>query len=149
MPENFTNKELMESMPDLRTPFDELAESEELQDLRESACDGAVYAVSALLDWLFWEGPAPDKVAKRAYVLAQALRPEVLPKATCDGVAKVFGETRAATSARVKRVYQEFISSYGFRVKAPFQRSRAARENLSRALRGNVCKKKSRKNQNG
>jgi hypothetical protein len=101
-------------------PRDALMDEEERADsLDENRV--RVEAANRLLDYLFQFGePNPEKVMKLLFALVRRVRPGLLNGLTMRQQAKMFGETPAAVSWRVKQLGQ-------------FQRSRGAKGWVSRA----------------
>jgi hypothetical protein len=105
--------------------------------MRELVSDEEGPVVVRVVRWFFREGERLDRAVKAVWALALAMRPELLPKQTCQGVADVFCETRAAVSARVKRVYSKPIEEQGGCGHAYFQKSAGAVASYRAAQRGN------------
>lgn len=79
-----------------------------------------VEAANRLLDFVFQDGPNPERAMKWLFALVRRTRSELLCGLTMNEQAKMFGETRAAVSWRVKQL-------------GKFQRSRGSRAYISRA----------------
>jgi hypothetical protein len=93
--------------------------------------------VRRLLELVFAEGYRAPRAVRRLWALAMALRPELLCHPTCASVAEVFGETRAAVSARVRRVFNVPIKGAGGVAQAAFQKRAEVVEKYRAAQKGN------------
>lgn len=117
-----------------RTPLDELIEAEEQSELAGDRGN----VLRRVLLFFYADGMHPGAVLRRVYALAKAIDPELIGDMTCDDLALMFGETKAAQSWRIQRIfsgYQRAAGVNGF--KASFQKSESARAAYSRAQRGN------------
>ena len=106
---------------------------------RGSAGGDAV--VRKLLLFFFAEGWVLDRAVKRVWALAVALRPALVANYRLQGVAEWWGETRAAVSARVRRVYSLPIEESGGCGHAWFQKSAGTVEKYRAAAKGNQNRK--------
>ena len=127
------------------SPFEALAglEDERGAEVQNAIRDARIATVGGLLEWLFANGHKdPRAVAQRAYVLAHKVRHDLLDYATCEEIAKLFGETRAMHSHRVKIFYDDFLKAHGARcVEAPWQKPAAAVIKSKHAAKGNQSRK--------
>lgn len=119
------------------TPLDDLLDAE------DAAQDGNApreTVLNRLLDYLASDGPHPGCVLRRYFAVAKALqREDLLCGMTLHELGLMFGETRAAQSWRVKKIFSGYLKGRGAKgFKARFQKSEAAREAYSRAQLGNT-----------
>jgi hypothetical protein len=116
------------------TPLDALLAKEE--SITEDDYGVKVATLQGLIDW-FFERADPAAVLQRVYVVARAVRPSVLRGMSGSDISVIFGQGRAAESARLLRL-SGMITAAGFRHAAfRVQKSKTAREKMSRAQRGN------------
>lgn len=94
----------------------------------------------------FWRGNEETAVCKRVFSLAQAYQPERLGNISLEQHAKIFSETRAAVSKRVKLAFSGFV---GARLGRPqffrWQKSASAVEKYRAARLGGPGYRKSRR----
>jgi hypothetical protein len=94
--------------------------------------------LSAVLSFIFMEGPAPRLTAQRIYSLAVVCRPDLILHMRLRQVAALFNETKAVWSWRIKRNYNKYLASRGVHShQARFQRSEEACLKYARAQLGN------------
>ena len=119
------------------TPLSALLASED--DDEEDERQARSEILGMLIDFTLQDGPHPAKVMKNFYALVHALRPQALPgKWTCQDFADLFGETKAAHSWRVKKLFERRLETRGARpIKARFQKASSATANYSAAQKGN------------
>lgn len=119
------------------TPLSALLASEDRDEEDERQARSEI--VGMLIDFALQDGPHPAKVMKNFYALVHALRPQALPgKWTCQDFADLFGETKAAHSWRVKKLFERRLEARGARpIKARFQKTASATANYSAAQKGN------------
>lgn len=119
------------------TPFDEMVAREEGAHTDDEHAMRAE-AIDAWLSWLFEDGPSLDRATKRLYSFARAYRPDLLRNMSGAEIAALFGQTRAAESARTRKVTETTLKKAGYKCTAlPFQKSEAARMKCSLAQMGN------------
>lgn len=100
-----------------------------------------VEAIGALVDFILQDGPHPGYAMKNFYAVVHALRPQALPNWTCDDFAQLFGQTKAAHSWRVKKLFGTLLEAKGGRgrvIRARFQKSATATAAYSQAQKGNT-----------
>jgi hypothetical protein len=117
------------------TPLSALLASEDGADEDERQARSEI--VGKMLDFILQDGAHPAKAMKNLYAIVHALRPQALPgKWTCQDIADLFGETKAAHSWRVKQLCGPKLK--GARpIKARFQKAASATANYSAAQKGN------------
>jgi hypothetical protein len=74
---------------------------------RETAC--------RLLTFLFQNGPHPGAVVRLVYLLAWRTMPELVLNMNGSELAEMMGETRAAWSARNKKMFTDYLRKKGFK----------------------------------
>lgn len=80
--------------------------------------------VQALLGFFFREGPSPERVVRRVFMVAKAYYEPLLLRMSLQQLGRMFGETRATWSWRGKAKLNEFLALRGMQaVKAPYQKS--------------------------
>ena len=100
--------------------------------------ESGIAVARELLYFLNADGQHPGALLRRVYILLKAITPEAIGDLTLTEIGMIFGETRAAVSIRVKRVFSSFQKKQGAKgFKAPFQRSETACVAMSRAQMGN------------
>lgn len=105
-----------------------------------------IEAWRAFLNILFDAGPHPERVMKRLYALVWAVDREKVVNLSQTGLALLFKETRAASSARIGLLYTEFLKSKGYRgTKVPGQKSESACQNFALRAQGNTSRRKGKK----
>lgn len=118
------------------TPLSALLASEGGDDAEDAAARSEV--LQMLIDFAMQDGPHPAAVMKNFYALVHALRPSAMPGWTCKDFAALFGETKAAHSWRVKKLFTRSLEARGARpIKARFQKSASATKAYSAAQLGN------------
>lgn len=133
-----------EQMPvDHHTPLDALIS-------QEFAISGDDYeikseAVCAILSWLFESGPAPATVVKRLFSLTRAVKPELMLNMSGAEIAALFGQGRAAESARSRMILGETLGRVGYKnTQLPYQKSPSACAKYAQVQRGNRNRVKAR-----
>lgn len=126
------------------TPFDLMAEREKTEH-NEDEQKIRSEAVCEWLGWV-WEGGLDiRRAAKRLVTYTRLYRPELVRNLTCEEAAALFGQGKAAESARVKAV-EETIKGAGYRhTMLPSRKSERARQKMANAQRGNKHRAKSAK----
>lgn len=118
------------------TPFDEMLRKEEAMPEDEQAIRAE--AVGDWLVWLFGDGPRIEAATKRLFSFARAYRPELVLNMSGEEIAALFGQGRAAESARTRRVIEPTLKAAGMRCTAlPYQKSDTARRRCAEAQKGN------------
>lgn len=119
-----------------RTPLSALlaAEEEDTDDTLAARSE----IIGMMIDFAMQDGPHPQAVLKNFYAIVHALRPQALRGWTCQDIAELFGETKAAHSWRVKKIFKVRLEAVGARpIKARFQKPSGATANYSAAQKGN------------
>lgn len=121
------------------TPLDDLLRAEE-GELPEHY-DAGVVMLNRFLGWVFERGPDPAAALQRLFVVARALAPALILNMSGDEVGVIFGQGRAAESARIVLLNKK-LKSAGFK-HTTFrpQKSVTARAKMSKAQRGNRNRK--------
>ena len=120
------------------TPLSALLASEEASD--EDARQARSEVLGMLIDYALQDVAHPAKVMKNFYAIIHALRPQALPgEWTCKDFGDLFGETKAAHSWRVKKLFERRLKERGARpIKARFQKIAGASLKYSAAQQGNT-----------
>lgn len=117
------------------TPLTELMATEGRAELEGGRAD----VLKQMLLFFYADGQHPGAVLRRVFAVAKALDESLLEGMTLTDMAQMFGETKAAQSWRIQKIfsgYQRAAGVNGF--KASFQKSEAARAAYSRTQRGNT-----------
>jgi hypothetical protein len=112
---------------------DRAAEDDEAGE--KTLSEGAI----RMLQFAFAEGGHPGCVLRRVYMLAQRLSPALVANMNGAELGDIFGETRAAWSARIQRVFTGYLKARGS--KAPngrMQKSATAAARYAAAATGNT-----------
>lgn len=97
-----------------------------------------VQAMRAMFRYCLVEGPDIAKVMKRFYGLGRAYYPELLWNMSDEDLAVMFGETRAAVSARRNRIVTKKLADAGFKgTRVRCQKSEGSIEKYADAQIGN------------
>lgn len=95
--------------------------------------------VTRLLHFIFQDGQHPGCTTRLLYLLAQRLAPELVLNMTGAELADMLGETRAAWSARNKRIFTGYLKARGSKAaKGRLQKSDTASAKYALAARGNT-----------
>lgn len=95
--------------------------------------------VIRMLHFVFQDGPHPGCVTRLVYLLAQRLAPELVLSMSGAELADMIGETRAAWSARNKRIFTGYLKARGAKAaKGRMQKSDTASAKYASAARGNT-----------
>lgn len=134
----------------VRTPLDDLIRGEEVDgESDDEVAELRRKILRHLLRFFFADGPHPGAVVRRVYAVAKPLTPELIMHMTCEDLANMLGETKAAHSWRILKIFSDYQRARGVKgFKAAFQKSESARAKYSRAQQGNSNrrgKKNSRK----
>lgn len=125
------------------TPLDQLMAKDELQP--EDHYDAGVDMLGRFIDWVFEQGPEPANAVQRLYSVTNALRPALLLHMSGEELAAIFGQGRAAESARTVMLNKK-LKAAGFRhTSFRHQKSETARRRMSAAALGNKNRKRGRK----
>ena len=119
------------------TPLSALLACEDGSD--EDARQARSEVLGMLIDYAMQDGAHPAKVMKNFYAIVHALRPQALPgEWTCKDFGDLFGETKAAHSWRVKKLFDRRLKERGARpIKARFQKPASATPKYAAAQKGN------------
>ena len=125
------------------SPLDSLIRKEEGEP-DDHYCAG-VAMLEDFLGWVFQNGPHPRGVMQRVYAVVRALRPDLLLTMSGAEIAVIFGETRAAESARLMLLDKK-MKAAGFK-HTPFtsRKSETARQRMALAALGNQNRRKGKK----
>lgn len=92
-----------------------------------------------LLYFCFQDGPHPGCTMRLLYLMAQRIAPELVLNMSGAELADMLGETRAAWSARNKRIFTGYLKARGAKAaKGRMQKSEAAVAKYASAARGNT-----------
>lgn len=95
--------------------------------------------VVRLLHFIFQDGPHPGCTTRLIYLLAQRLAPELVLNMNGAELADMLGETRAAWSARNKRIFTGYLKARGVKAaKGRMQKSETHALRCASAARGNT-----------
>ena len=118
------------------TPFDAMVAAEEAMPGDEKLIRQE--AISKWVEWLAEDGPDLKRMVMRMYSFVRAYRPDLLRNMSGAEIAAQFGQTRAAESARTRRVTEKTLKKAGYHCTAiPFQKSATTRAKCSKAQMGN------------
>jgi hypothetical protein len=119
------------------TPLDDLLDAEDAAQVGELERSAVL---NRLLDYLAADGPHPGCVLRRYFAVVKALqREDLLCGMTLQELGLMFGETKAAQSWRVKKIFSGYLRGAGAKgFKARFQKSETARAAYARAQLGNT-----------
>lgn len=130
------NAHLLAAAPAL-TRFDEMAAHETAAHPREDLLIRHE-AVADMINWI-WEGGIVDleRALKRLVTFTRLYRPELVLNVTCEQTAALFGEGKAAESARGD-IVEQTLKRAGYRhTKLPSMKSERSRAKMAKAQRGN------------
>lgn len=126
---------------DTMTPLDVVCALEEGVELVEESDYDEGYAAGVLagrsegmvsaLNFIFKDGYHPGVVMRRAYGLAQKLRPALIACMSMADLGSMFGETRAAWQARMKMLFK------GVNIRSRSEKRVGAKSRMAEAQRGN------------
>jgi hypothetical protein len=92
-----------------------------------------------ILHFIFQDGPHPGCTTRLVYLLAQRLAQELVLGMSGAELADMLGETRAAWSARNKRIFTGYLKNRGFKAaKGRMQKSDTAARKSAAAALGNT-----------
>lgn len=129
---------------DAQSPLDALIEKEE-GPLGEEVMAAKMETMSLLLDYCFGDGPHPGAVLRRLFALAWGLRKDLVADMSQSEISEMFGETRAAMSFRVKRIFEGYQARAGMRgCCLPGQKPMGARASYAEAQKGNTNRRSGR-----
>jgi len=124
-----------------QTPLQTLIDGETGGELDEWGCRHEVLV--ALLDWLCEDGVHPGAVLRRIYAVGKALNRPPWSLLSLEETGQMFGETRAAMSWRIKKIFSGYLKKKGFRgFKAPFQKDEEAVASFAKVQKGNRNRRK-------
>lgn len=100
---------------DFAKPFDfsEIFDASDASDSEENRIRAET--LDRILLFLYADGIHPGCVMRRTYLLAHRSRPELLKHMSGAELAEMFGETRAAWSARAIRLFEGYAKARGGR----------------------------------
>jgi hypothetical protein len=118
------------------TPLDAMLAAEEAVPMDEQKVREE--GVHAWLGWIFEEGPHVATVMKRLFVFVRGVRPELILNMSGAEIAALFGQGRAAESARCNLLLEKLKKKANYRTLAlPFQKSATTKQKYAQAQRGN------------
>jgi len=121
---------------DLHTPLDSMLEQEAGQGDDEYIVQ--IEAVRKWLSWIFEGGPHPNRTMQRLYACVRACAPSLLLGMSGEEIALIFGQTRAAESARMRSLVNGKLASAGCKSPhLPYQKSAGSIEKMRASARGN------------
>lgn len=92
-----------------------------------------------LLFFVFQDGPHPGCTLRLLYLVTQRLKPELVLAMSGAELADMLGETRAAWSARNKRIFTGYLKARGAKAaKGRMQKSDTHAQRCASAARGNT-----------
>ncbi len=105
------------------------------EEIRQVQCETLI----RMLHFIFQDGPHPGCTTRLTYLLAQRLAPELVLNMSGAELADLLGETRAAWSARNKRIFTGYLKARGAKAaKGRMQKSDTACAKYASASRGNT-----------
>lgn len=119
------------------TRFDEMESRESADHSREERLIRQE-AVADMVNWI-WEGGIVDlkRAVKRLVTFTRLYRPELVLNVTCEEAAALFGQGKAAESARAV-IVEETLKGAGYHyTKLPSLKSESACDKMAKAQRGN------------
>jgi len=131
------------SAVDNHTPLDALLQQED--GVPDDFYAAGVDMLRRFLGWVFEQGPHPASVTQRIYSVTNAVCPELLLNMSGEEIAALFGQGRAAESARTIMLNKK-LKSVGFKhTTFRHQKSETARKRMALSALGNRNRRKSRK----
>ncbi len=128
-----------------RTPLHDLVEAEE--EVPENEFAIRLEGQNATLDYIFADGPDPRCVVQRAFALARVRRSELLLNMSLEELGLLIGETRAAQSWRIKKIFSKVLKQAGMKgFKLSWQKSEESVAKYSEAAKGNTNRRGGKKN---
>ena len=113
------------------TPLDDLLQAEDGDE------DQHREALGKVLLYFFADGPHPGAVLRRVFGVTLAIRPELILNMNRADLAMMFGETRAAQSWRIKKIFSGYQRERGVKgFKARSEKSETAVAKYTRLRRG-------------
>lgn len=95
--------------------------------------------VNRMLHFIFQDGAHPGCTLRLLYLLAQRLAPDLILNMSGAELADMLGETRAAWSARNKRIFTGYLKARGSKApRGSNQKSDTHAERCASAARGNT-----------
>jgi hypothetical protein len=102
--------------------------------------------VIRMLYFIFQKGCHPGQTLRLLYILTQRLSPELILHMNGTALANIFGETRAAWSARMLLIFNGYLAANGQKaIKYAAQKSDTARAKYAAAAIGNSNRRALRK----
>lgn len=116
-----------------------------IQESLEANWEERTRGMTAMLDYIYVDGPHPLAVYRRLMAVVKAIRPKLTLNMSCAQLAVLCNDGngrssdgRATQSARIKRLYEDPIRKTGMRgCKATFQKDESAVAAYSLAQQGN------------
>lgn len=131
----FQKKGYQQEAVTTRTPLSDLLAQEDTADVQSERLE----TLRALNRFYVADGPHPGSVLRRVFAVLKAVSPELIVNMTLAEMGQMFGETKAAQSWRVKKIFTNYQRERGIKgFKAAFQKSEKARSAYSRAQQGNT-----------
>lgn len=94
------------------------------------------------LEFIFANGPAPDRTTKRLYAIVWAVRRKLLLGMNIREVSEVLGEVRASGSARINTDFSDYLALWGFKgTRVNGQKRETSREMYAELAKGNTSRK--------
>ena len=122
-----------------RTPLADLLAKEAGEDEQDERRE----TLGVLLRYFFADGPHPGAVVRRVFAVGKAVAPELIVDMTVEELGLMFGETKAAQSWRIEKIFSNYQRERGVKgFKAGFQKSEHTSAAFSRAQRGNHNRRK-------
>lgn len=118
------------------TPVDAMMAAE--QDYSDEERQIREEAVAKWRNWIMEDGCHPAAVMKRFFVFLRATAPESILNMPGTDIAAIFGQGRAAESARCGLLLGQLQKKSGYKsLTMPFQKSATAKKKYAEAARGN------------
>lgn len=122
------------------TPLDALMEREEGEP--EDYYAAGAEKLRGFLRFVFEQGPDPARVTQRIYTVTNALAPELLLNMRAEEIAAIFGQGRAAESARTVMLNKK-LAAAGFKhTSFRHQKSETSRRRMALSALGNKNRSK-------
>ena len=133
-------REGVPDMAEVPTPLDALLKHEEGEP--EDYYAAGIEVMRRFWAWIFEQGPDPAHVTQRVYTITNALWPELLLNMRGEEIAILFGQGRAAQSARTVLLNKK-LAAAGFRhTSFRHQKSETSRRRMALAQVGNKNRSK-------
>ena len=120
---------------DSATPLSALLAKEECEEVQTERSE----VIAEMLAFFCADGVHPGWVMRRVFAVLKAIKPQLLGDMSLEEMGNLFGETKAAQSWRIKKMFSDYQRGKGAKsFKAAFQKSEAARSAYSVAQQGNT-----------